>query len=92
MFKNKTLLWKTPKPNFVTFFVLIEMAFSFISEIFAQTFRKPGRHVVKFVCSHASQEYPGIFLDSKPIRVREKPYSLVGYMLLLAITSLILTQ
>ena len=28
--KNKTLPWKTPKPNFVIFFVLIRMAFSFI--------------------------------------------------------------
>ena len=53
MFKNKTLPWKTPEPNFIAFFVLIGMTFSFISD--AQTFRKPGRHVVHFVCS---QEYP----------------------------------
>ena len=33
MFKNKTLSWKTPRSNFVAFFVLIGMAFSFISEI-----------------------------------------------------------
>ena len=33
MFKNKTLVpWKIPNPNFVTFFVLIGMAFSFVSE------------------------------------------------------------
>ena len=54
MFKNKTLTWKTPKTNFVAFFLLIGMAFSSISETdlsFPQTFRKPGRHVVTSVCS-----------------------------------------
>ena len=35
MFKYKTLPWKTPKPNFVAFFVLIWMAFSSISEVWA---------------------------------------------------------
>ena len=40
-------------------------------------------NIVNFVCSHASQEYPRIFLDRETIRVREKHYSLVGYMLIL---------
>ena len=71
MFKNKTL--PTPKLNFVAFFVLIGMAFSFISEICASLM---GGHVVNFVCSHVSQEYPRIFLDREPIRAREKHYSL----------------
>ena len=35
MFKNRTLPWKTPKLNFVAFFVLIGIALSFISEIWA---------------------------------------------------------
>ena len=35
MFKNKTLPWKTPRPNFVAFFVLVGMALSFIYEIWA---------------------------------------------------------
>ena len=33
--RNKYLPWKTPKPHFVAFFVLIGVAFSFISEIWA---------------------------------------------------------
>ena len=33
MFKSKILYWKTIKPNLVAFFLLIGMAFSFISEI-----------------------------------------------------------
>ena len=88
MFKNKTLTWKTPKTNFVAFFLLIGMAFSSISETdlsFAQTFRKPGRHVVTSVCSHAGQEYPRIFLDREPIRACEKHYSLVWYILMIDI-------
>ena len=85
IFKNKTLPWKTPKPNFVAFFLLIEMAF--LSNL-AQTFRKPGRHVVTSVCSHASQEYPGIFLDREPMRACEKHYSLVWYMLMTDIEQL----
>ena len=36
IFKNKILPWKTPKQNFVAFFFLLGMAFSFIS----------GRHIV----------------------------------------------
>ena len=80
MFKYKTLSWKTPKPNFGAFFELIGIA---------QTFRKPGRHVVNFMYSNASQEYPKIFLeDREPIKAREKHYSLVGYML----TDLLYTQ
>ena len=35
MFKSKILYWKTLKPNLVAFFLLIEMVFSFISEIWA---------------------------------------------------------
>ena len=48
----------------------------------ARTFRKPGRHVGNFVCSHASQEYRRIFLDREPIRASEKHYSLAGCMLM----------
>ena len=60
MFKNKTLPWKTPKPNFVASFLLIEVTFSFISEIeLCSNFQ--GYHVVTSVCSHASQEYPRIY-------------------------------
>ena len=43
MFKNKTLPWKTSKPNFVAFLVLIGMAFSFISEILASLKRSGNR-------------------------------------------------
>ena len=35
MFRIKTLPWKTLKQNFVAFFVLIGMAFSYISEVWA---------------------------------------------------------
>ena len=79
MFKNKTVPWKTPKLNFV-FLILIGDGFLiyFLNLSFAQTFLKPGRHVVNFVYSHASQEYPRIFLDKEPIRSREKHYSLVS--------------
>ena len=79
MFKNKTFPGKTPKTNFVTF----GMAVSFISEIYA-SLKLSGnreRHVVNFVCSHVSQEYPRKFLDRKPIRApTEKHYALVAYM------------
>ena len=81
MFISKILYWKTLKPNLVAFFLLIGMAFSFIY------FRKPERHVVISVCSHASQEYPRIFLNKEPIRAREKHYSLVWYMLMKDILS-----
>ena len=68
------------KSRYIAFFLLFGMTFSFIH--FAQTLRKPGRHVVTSVCSHASQKYPGILLDREPIRAREKRYSLVWYMLI----------
>ena len=73
MFKNKTLPWKTAKPNFVAFFVLVEMAFS-LFYFFAQTFQKLGHHV-KFVYSYATQEYPRIFLDGEPISMHEKHFT-----------------
>ena len=34
-------------------------------------FRKLGRPVVNLVCSHASLEFPRIFLDREPIRARK---------------------
>ena len=34
-------------------------------------FRKLGRPVVSLVCSHASLEFPRIFLDREPIRARK---------------------
>ena len=49
---------------------------------FAQTFRKPGRNVISFVCRHASMEYPRIFLDREPIGTRKRHHSLVRYMLM----------
>ena len=58
MFKNKTLAWKTPKPNFVAFFVLIGMAFSFISELSGNQ-----DAMLSISCR--------IFLDWEPIRARE---------------------
>ena len=78
-FKNRTLPWKTPKPNFV-FIDWDGFLIYFGNLSFAQTFRKPGHHVVTSVCSHASQEYLRIFVDREPIRAREKHYSLVWYM------------
>ena len=54
MFKNKTLPWKTPKPNIVAFFVLIAGWLSHFKNLsFVQTFRKRGHHVVTFVRSCA---------------------------------------
>ena len=71
---NITLPWKTPKPKFVAFFLLIGMAFSFISS--RSNFPKTCHHVVNVVCSHASQKYPRIFLDREP-RAR----NILGYFL-----------
>ena len=89
MFKNKTLPWKVPKPNFVTFFLLNGMAFYFISKIEpCSNFPETRTPFVTSVCSHASQEYPRIFLNRVPIRARKKHYSLVWYMLMCVIFSI----
>ena len=56
MFKNKTLPWKTPKPSFVAFFVLIGMVPNLFLKL--EPGIKLGSHVVNFVCSYANQVYP----------------------------------
>ena len=40
MFKNTTLTWKTIMPKFVPFFVLIEMAFSFMGPYYSLAVRR----------------------------------------------------
>ena len=71
MFKNKSLLWKIPTPNFVALFVLIGMTFSVIL-------------FLKFeLCSNFPETR--VFLEREPIRMCEKHHSLVGYMLMIDI-------
>ena len=87
VFKNKTSPYKITKPIFVAFFLLIGMAFSFISEIWAS---------LKLFGNRDAMEYPRIFLDREPIKVRKNTslvwYMLMGSILPRGITVLVQTQ
>ena len=81
--KIKLYLGKHPHQiSMLSLYWLGWLSLLFLKFNFAQNFRRLGRHVVNFVCSHTSHEYPRIFLDREPIRARGKHYSMVWYMLM----------